>query len=648
MKREVNYCLIVLSAIVFSNAGWGAQSGAVTLAAGTSLNLDTAEVSTSGGDILWSGSAVLPQGRAGLYNLGKSGERIFKSIRARHAAAAPYSFAPIPADKLAVGDIFGVRTNSGKYAKLIVTAASRVSLSLQYTTFLVGASTLGAAAATGPAITQIQNNYSWILPGLPNYGIAPGSIFIIIGTGLSSAAPPVLQSSNAPGGLPTTLNQTSVSVTVKGVTTSPAFVYTSATQIAAILPSTTPVGNGTITVTYNGQASAPAPIQVVASAVGLDSSYGTGNGLGVITDSNYKPFDAANSAMPGQPVILWGSGIGADPSNDDRTFPQKQNNLTNIPIQVYIGGISANVLYSGRSQYPGLDQYNVVVPSNVSPGCFVSVVVQTGSVVSNTVTLPVNPGGGACSDPGSGLSGTQLQSLANKNTVNSAGVAIVSGTDPDGTGSVSAFVLPGVLSGANYGKGYEYASQGSCALVPPEQGSIKNFFLGVLDAGSIQLAGPAGQFTIGSGPRPSQAQLSQTPAVAPGTYTFTASGGADVGSFSVSVNVQAPFALTNKASFATMTRSQGATVTWSGGYPNGDVQVEAAVGDQYGSVRFFCHVPSNAGQLVIPPSILLAMPPGTGSLTVTNTSVPQPVSASGVDVGLAIAQSYFKLNVALQ
>ncbi len=51
---------------------------------------------------------------------------------------------------------------------------------------------------------------------MPNYGIAPGSLFAIQGLNLSGNQTPVLQSSAAPG-LPTTLNQTSLSVTVNGV-----------------------------------------------------------------------------------------------------------------------------------------------------------------------------------------------------------------------------------------------------------------------------------------------------------------------------------------------------------------------------------------------------------------------------------------------
>jgi uncharacterized protein (TIGR03437 family) len=59
---------------------------------------------------------------------------------------------------------------------------------------------------------------------VPNYGIAPGSLFAIQGMNLNNNSTPVLQSSAAPG-LPTTLNQTSLSVTVNGVTTTPALYY---------------------------------------------------------------------------------------------------------------------------------------------------------------------------------------------------------------------------------------------------------------------------------------------------------------------------------------------------------------------------------------------------------------------------------------
>ena len=635
----------VVLATVLSAAAWADKSGNATLALNTFLNLDAGVVNSVGGDVLWNGTALMPQGRAGLYNLGKSGSRVFKSIPGRYTSAASYSAEPIFADKLVVGDIFGVHTNSGNYAKVIVTANNGTSLSLQYKTFIANV----AAADAAPIITRLQNNYSFILPGLPNYGIAPGSLFAIFGTGLSTSAPPVLQSSAAPG-LPKTLNETSASVTVNGVTTTPALYYTSATAVAAVLPSTTPVGSGTITLTYNGQSSSPAPIQVIPSAVGLDTVYGTGAGRGIITDASFKVLGLTNSATPGQHVVLWGSGVGADTSNDDRTFPQNQNNLTSVPMQVIIGGISADILYRGRSQYPGVDQINVAVPANVTPGCYVSVVVVTGSTTSNTVTLPVNPNGGPCSDPASGLSGSRLQSLAEKGAtaVNSGAVTVSQNTSPAGTVTATAALYFVSVEGAEYGAGYLYASEGGCVVVEPGL-PLGEVLQGALDAGTIHLNGPSGGLAVGGGAGFYSGQLPAGSATNfAGTYTFTGSGGKDVGSFEVAVNVPSPFHLTNTGVLASITRSLGSTLSWSGGFPNGDVQVSGAASTQAGTASFLCHAPSSAGQLTIPPSILLGLPAAAIRLNVTNITAPQTVSATGLDVALAFGSVTFQFNSTLK
>ena len=645
--RARSYCMeIAVLAIAFSSPARAAQSGNATLTAQLCLNLDTGTVSGAAGDILWNGTALTPQGRAALYNLGKFGTRVFKSIRARTAAVPAYSAAPIPASKLTAGDIFGVHTNRGNYAKVIVTAADGGSLSLQYTTFVEGNGSIAPrSAAFGPPlfITQIQNNYSFLLSGAPNYGIAPGSIFVVEGQNLNGNQTPVLQSSAAPG-LPPALNQTSFSVTVNGVTTTPALYYASNAAVAAVLPSGTPVGLGTLTANYNGN-STMAPIQVVPSAIGLDTLYGSGAGAAVVTDSNFNVLDLTNSALPGEPITLWGSGLGADTSNDDRTYPQLQNNLTNIPIEVYIGGISAKVLYRGRSAYPGLDQINVVVPANVAPGCFVSVVVETGSIVSNSVTLPVNPKGGACSDPALGLSGTQLQSLANKGSalVNSLAVIVSQYTSSNGTEDDQALVVATSINSAEFGAGNFYASQGSCSVFQP---GTRFPFQAPLDTGVIQLNSPAGTVDVpsqGGGVFYESPLPSGSLTKFPGKYTFTGSGGKDVGSFQVAINVQTPFTLTDQGALTSIVRSQGATITWSGGFANGDVMVNGVGAGLNGSINFYCNAPSNAGQLTIPPSTLLALPPAGGKLIVMNSTAPQSFTASGADLGLATGVVSFEV-----
>ena len=49
------------------------------LQTGSALNLDTGAVAGSGGDILWNGSTLVPQGSATVYNVGNAGATNFNS-----------------------------------------------------------------------------------------------------------------------------------------------------------------------------------------------------------------------------------------------------------------------------------------------------------------------------------------------------------------------------------------------------------------------------------------------------------------------------------------------------------------------------------------------------------------------------------------
>lgn len=249
---------------------------------------------------------------------------------------------------------------------------------------LLAAVSLAVPTYAQPAITAggIVNNYSYIFPGLPNYGIAEGAIFDIFGTGLAAST----TSQGVP--LQTTLAGVSVSVTVNGVTTQAIPYFVSPQEIAAILPSATPVGTGTLMVTSGGQVSAPAPIVVVQSAFGILTLNQAGTGTAAAYDySNSNTLlKQTASVNPGEYLVLWGSGLGAV-SGDETTF-QTPANLADIPIQVTIGGVNAQVTYHGRSIYPGVDQINVIVPE-VPSGCATSVVVTAGGVNSNYATIPV-------------------------------------------------------------------------------------------------------------------------------------------------------------------------------------------------------------------------------------------------------------------
>ena len=93
-----------------------------------------------------------------------------------------------------------------------------------------------------------------------------------------------------------------------------------------------------------------------------------------------------------------------------------------------------------------------------------------------------------------------------------------------------------------------------------------------LDAGSITLTPPVGPAI----PLPIQlgikgeygATLAAGIPSSGGTFTFTGSGGADVGPFTATVTMSNPlFNWTNQSAAATVDRTQGLTYTWTGGLP---------------------------------------------------------------------------------
>jgi uncharacterized protein (TIGR03437 family) len=531
-----------------------------------------------------------------------------------------------------------------------------------------------------PSIGGLLNNYSYIRPGLPNYGIAQGSIFDIFGTNLAT--------STASQGVPLqkSLGGASISVTVNGVTTQAIPYFASPFQIAAILPSATPAGTGTITVTTGGQTSAPAPIVVLPSAFGLLSVSASGSGAAAAYDYNEgnKLLTQTNAANPGEYIVLWGTGLG--PVTGDETVYQTQTNLTGIPIEVDIGGVSATVAYHGRSIYPGLDQINVIVPPGVT-GCSVSLVVSESGVPSNFTTIPVAASGRICSDPvTSPFSTSDWQTLSSLSTVNLGLISLgtVSTTTlPVTVGSVTTLGTTTTSDEANavfvsyssaqlLESGFgQNASLGSCVVSTFEYNRIAGTGLSgpspisvntatTLDAGSqITLNGPNG--TIALLPQNGYYSPTGTPVIVTaaggGSFTFSnGSGGKDVGGFSTTLAESGtnPLVWSNQPAITAVARSQGQTVQWTGGVTASFVLISGSsatfdsTGDTIGAT-FACAAPVSAGQFTVPTSVLESLPAsGTvdgvsvpGSLSVADVALPQKFSASGLNEGIAV---FFETN----
>ena len=206
--------------------------------------------------------------------------------------------------------------------------------------------------------------------------------------------------------------------------------------VAAILPSNAPVGLANITVAYNGQTDpsgfSTTQITVVANSVGIFTTTSSGLGTGIFTASDGSLKTFGNSAKPGEVVYVWGTGLGPISGPDDvlpTNFPSFPN------VQVWVGGQSAQIAYAGRSGCcAAVDQIVFTVPAAAN-GCNVPVTVVTDGNSSNTVALPVNGSGGACSNSGP----TPPTSILTKATTGQPVKVAAIGIGPTAIGNREAF-----------------------------------------------------------------------------------------------------------------------------------------------------------------------------------------------------------------
>ncbi|MCU1338364.1 MAG: repeat containing protein [Bryobacterales bacterium] len=603
------------------------------------LNLDTGAVASAGGDILWNGRTITLQGNAKAFNIGVAGTLNGLSKSTLDAFKTMATSATLPSSTLVIGDVFAVFTNGGNTAAVLVTAndTTNSSITLTYTSF---GGTGGSSG--GPTITKILNNSSLIPAGFPNSGIAPSTLFQILGSGLADFGDATLHDSL--NTLPLTLNGASVTVTIGNVTVHPALYYATPTQIDAVLPAATPTGTATVTVTYKGTVSNSFTNQVVTAAPGFT----TYNGTAVAQHVSGALVTLTASAAPGETIILWGTGLGADPVDSDTTYTTTPHQ-TIVSYTVYIGGVPATIIYQGASVYPGVSVFGLTVPQSVPTGCYVPIVAVTGSFVSNTAILPIHAGGGTCADPQLGFSGDQILTFRGKATVNSGTVLVSQSTSPGagGTPSVSsnAVAIFNQAAGSSYGVGGS-VSIGGCLVTETIPGpSVAPIGL---STGTITVTGPGGTpvtLTVVPGSAGIQAAtLTAIPSTG-GAFVFNSSIGTQVGGFITTVSFPNPLlSWTNQSAATTVNRSQGLSVNWSGGSPGTYVTISGSSVSGSATGSYVCIAPQSAGTFTVPSYVLLALPAGTGTTTVQNSTNFMPFVATGLDIGNAIGQVSITVN----
>jgi hypothetical protein len=399
-------------------------------------------------------------------------------------------------------------------------------------------------------------------------------------------------------------------------------------------------------VNYRGANSAPATIQVVASAVGINQYnqipiplgvFNTNVDVGVATDAfTGAVLSFTNSGAPGETLVIWATGLGADPADSDNTYITAPSPI-NTPMQVYLGGALVPLIYQGASTYPGVDVIIFKIPPSAPDACNVPLLAVTGSVISNVVVLPIHPGGGTCVE--SGITGDQILkgtqdtlrtgnlSVLHSSSTNSKGVLTV--TD---SAAATFYKFTGLLAGA-VGRGGN-VSPGGCSTAPIV-GGVNTITLTGLDAGTITYTGPTGPaanlpLVLGM-----TGLYGLTLAGIPssgGTFTFTGSGGADVGSFSSALTLSNPiFNWTNQSAVAAVDRTQGLLVTWTGGNPGTFIDIGGTSTSASGAIAGFgCRAPAEAGQFTVPSYILMGLPAGSGAMNL-QANFFSSFSASGLD-----------------
>lgn len=503
----------------------------------------------------------------------------------------------------------------------------------------------------------VLNSASYLPNCTANGGVAQGSIFVLFGSNLG---PQDLRQVTA-FPLETTLAGTSIRVTVAGTSVDALPIYTSAGQVAALLRSETPLGNGTITVTYAGVTSAPAPIRVVRSAFGIYTLNQGGTGPAVaqnVEGANITINTPDAAARPGQLMILWGTGLGPTPG--DESAGPLASSPPGMAVTVWLGNERARMIYAGRSGCcAGLDQLVFEVPTGVE-GCHVPLAVEAGGVFSNFGSIAIAGGSGRCSDNGPV---TKVELSKSRGGLLFADVDVQSPFLSFRGQLVQVNFERVPESGPVAGQltsltdlflGGPAAPAGTCLILPPANRDVASLFgntaipVAPLDAGVLT-------FTAESESR-------RVPQISPGVYGLTiereflpqgryefsnGSGGSDIGSFSVTGE-----ATTAKLSSAPnrIARDQALMLTWTAA--DNDTGLVAIVGSSSSnacgvkSVAFVCYERASARQFVVPQRIVGQLPPSTsgglfgstGTLTLTgvNENTKRTFTAPGLDLGYSL------------
>jgi uncharacterized protein (TIGR03437 family) len=215
---------------------------------------------------------------------------------------------------------------------------------------------------SAPRISTINNGASFFFPA----ALAPGLIFSIFGRGLGPGTPVIPAFSG--GYLPILMG--GARVLVNGVPCP--LLYVSESQINAVASfAVDGVTDAMVVVQYLGVRSDPVELTPAASAPGIFSQNWTGRGAGTILNLDNSVNSPANPADRGSFVAMFAAGGGqTTPPGVDGSIYTEAGWRPQLPVQVQVGGVDAEVCYAGAAPgfVAGTLQVNFRIPANVPAG----------------------------------------------------------------------------------------------------------------------------------------------------------------------------------------------------------------------------------------------------------------------------------------
>jgi uncharacterized protein (TIGR03437 family) len=388
-------------------------------------------------------------------------------------------------------------------------------------------------------------------------------------------------------------------------------------SIWAQLPASTPLGAADVTLTVDGQASAPARIIVTRTNFGLFTQAGNGLGSAIAQNQDATVNKLTNPALPGQYVTLWGTGLGSATSDE---------------VTIQLGGTAIAPVYAGPAPaLTGVDQIDFRIPDNGTlDGCYVSVIVKTGDIASNEATIAKASQPGLCEHP-FGLSAAEMATLDSGGTILFGAIHLESDVAtlpslssgparlelalaeflPRDAFDIGLFAQPLIADEEYFG--CRASSSGLIGVVR---------FGSDIDAGdALTLMGPGQSAALSRGVgiyqmvgSPFVEQLSDPPFFGPGSWRIDGPGGRMIGPFQAELVLPPVVHWMNRDSLSTINRGRDQDVTWDAtGYSDTDV-ASVTLYSTPPVDSIVCRAPAATGKLTIPSSLLETLPLGAASL----------------------------------